>query len=96
VYSRDVVFRKIKDVVKHDVLPSKEEPEKIEFGLKDDESDSTEEQESEEEDDHTPVLRKSIRERRQPERYTPPDFRSNFVLSIIDDDPRTLREAVDS
>jgi hypothetical protein len=41
VYSRDVVFRKMKDVVKHEVLPSKEEPEKIEFDLKDDESDST-------------------------------------------------------
>jgi hypothetical protein len=28
--------------------------------------------------------------------YTPPDFRSNFSLSIIDDDPRIVREAVDS
>jgi hypothetical protein len=44
VYSRDVVFREMKDVVKHEVLPSKEEPKKIEFDLKDDESDSTEEQ----------------------------------------------------
>jgi hypothetical protein len=45
VYNRDVVFREIKDVVKHDVLLSKEELEKIELDLKDDESDSTEEQE---------------------------------------------------
>jgi hypothetical protein len=45
VYSRDVVFRGMKDVVKHEVLPSKEELEKIEFDLKDEESDSTEEQE---------------------------------------------------
>jgi hypothetical protein len=96
VYSQDVVFREIKDVVKQDVLPSKEEPEKIEFDLKDDESDSTEEHESEEEDPHTPVLRRSVRERRQPERYTPSDFHSNFALSITDDDPRTVREAVDS
>jgi hypothetical protein len=43
VYSRDVVFREMKDVVKKEVLPSKEEPEKIEFDLKDDQSDSTEE-----------------------------------------------------
>jgi hypothetical protein len=60
VYSRDVVFREMKDVVKQEVLPSKEEPEKIEFDLKDDESDSTEEHESEEEDPHTPVLRRSV------------------------------------
>jgi hypothetical protein len=36
----------MKDVVNHEFLPSKEEPEKIEFDLKDDESESTEEQES--------------------------------------------------
>ena len=45
VYSRDVVFREMKDLVKHEVLQSKEEPEKIEFDLKDDESDSTKEHE---------------------------------------------------
>jgi hypothetical protein len=60
VYRRDVVFREMKDVVKHEFLPSKEELEKIEFDPKDDESDSTEEQESEEEDPHTPVLRRSV------------------------------------
>jgi hypothetical protein len=96
VYSRDVVFREIKDVVKHEVLPSKEEPEKIEFDLKDDELESTKEQESEEEDPHTPVLRRLARERRLSERYTPYDFHSFFSLFITDDDPRTVREAVDS
>ena len=30
VYSRDVVFREVKDVVKHEFLPK--EPKKIEFG----------------------------------------------------------------
>jgi hypothetical protein len=29
-------------------------------------------------------------------RYTPPNFCSNFALSITDDDPRTVRETVDS
>jgi hypothetical protein len=96
VYSQDVVFREIKDVVKQEVLPREEEPEKIEFELKDNESDSTEEQESEEEEPHTPVLRRSVWERRKLERYTPPDFHSNFSLFITDDDPRTVREAVDS
>jgi hypothetical protein len=37
-----------------------------------------------------------MRERRKPERYSPPDFHANFSLSIIDDDPRTVREAVNS
>jgi hypothetical protein len=41
-------------------------------------------------------LRRSDRERRLPERYSPSDFRSNFALSITDDDPITVREAVDS
>ena len=35
-------------------------------------------------------------EKMLPERYTPSDFHSNFSFSIIDDDPRTVREAVDS
>jgi hypothetical protein len=91
-----VVFREMKDVVKHEVLPSKEEPEKKEFDLKDDESDSTKEQESEEEDPHTLVLRRLVRERRLPERYTQSDLCSNFSLSITDDDPRNIKEAVDS
>jgi hypothetical protein len=37
-----------------------------------------------------------VRDRRQPERYSPPDFHSNFSLSITNDDPRTFREAVNS
>jgi hypothetical protein len=41
-------------------------------------------------------LRRSVWERRQPKRYNPPDFHSNFSLSIINDDPITVREAVDS
>ena len=41
-----MVFRETNDDVKQEVLPSKEKPKKIEFDLKDDESDSTEEQES--------------------------------------------------
>jgi hypothetical protein len=35
------------------------------------------------------------RERRILERYSPSYFCSNFALSIIDDDPRTVKEAVD-
>jgi hypothetical protein len=35
-----------------------------------------------------------VREIRKPERYSPPNFHSNFALSITDDDPRIVREAV--
>eukprot|EP00253_Pinus_taeda_P002681 PITA_02681 len=38
VYNRDVVFREVKDVIKHEVQPK--EPEKIEFELKEEESNS--------------------------------------------------------
>ena len=48
VYSQDVAYREMKDVVKEEALPSKEELEKIDFDLKDHESKSTEEQELEE------------------------------------------------
>jgi hypothetical protein len=50
----------------------------------------------EEEEPHAPVLRISVREIRKLERYSPPDFLSNFSLSITDDDPITVREAMNS
>jgi hypothetical protein len=71
-----------------------EEPEKIKFELDDAKYESMKEDESEEEEPHTPVLRRSMRERWQRKRYSLPDFRANFVLFNIDDDPRTVREAV--
>ena len=64
VYSRDVVFREVKDVIKHEVQPK--EPVKIEFELKEEESDSVAEEESEDEEPQTPAVRRSARERRQP------------------------------
>eukprot|EP00253_Pinus_taeda_P030474 PITA_30474 len=93
-YSRDVVFREVKDVIKHEVQPK--EPVKIEFELKEEESDFVVEEESEDEEPQTPAVRRSARERRQPERYSPSAFCSNFALSVTDDDPRTVKEAVDS
>jgi len=62
VYNRDVVFREVKCVIKHEV-PSKE-PEKIEFELKEEESDSIAEEESKDEEPHTSGVRRSVRERR--------------------------------
>lgn len=64
--------------------------------MKDDESNSTEEHETEKEEPHNLVLRRLLRERRQLERYCPPNFHSNFSLFINDDDPRIVGEVVDS
>ena len=94
VYIQDVVFREVKFIVKHEVLPK--ELEKIDFELKENESYSTIEEDSEEEEPQTLAVRRLVRERRQPERYSPATFCSNFSLTITDDDPRTVREVVDS
>eukprot|EP00253_Pinus_taeda_P035607 PITA_35607 len=94
VYNRDVLFKEVKNGIKHDVQPK--EPEKIEFELKVEDSDSTVEEESEYEEPQTLGVRRSVRQRRQPENYNPSAFCSNFALSITDDDPRTMKEAVDS
>ena len=69
---------------------------KIEFELKEEESDSIAEEESEDEEPQTPGVRISFQERRQRERYSPSILCSNFSLSIIDDDPGTVTEVVDS
>jgi hypothetical protein len=93
----------IKMVSKQEFPPMQDEPEKIELELDDAKSESSKEEEAEEaeeeeeeEEPHTPVLRRSVRDRRKPERYSPPDFHSNFALSITDDDPRIVSEAVNS
>jgi hypothetical protein len=64
--------------------------------LDDAKSESSEEAEAKEEECHTLVLRRLVRKRRKPKKYSPPNFHSNFTLSITDDDPRTFREAVNS
>eukprot|EP00253_Pinus_taeda_P021330 PITA_21330 len=51
VYSRDMVFKEVKDVIKHEVQPK--EPVKIEFELKEEESSSVVEEESEDEEPQT-------------------------------------------
>eukprot|EP00253_Pinus_taeda_P034009 PITA_34009 len=60
------------------------------------ESDSIAEEESKDEEPKTLAVKRSVRERRQPNKYIPSAFYSNFYLSITNDDPITMREAVDS
>ena len=94
MYNCDVVFREVKYVIKHESLPK--EPEKIEFELKEEQSHSIVEEESEDEEPQTPIVIRTVEERRQPERYSPVAFYSNCALLITDDDPRTVKEAVNS
>eukprot|EP00253_Pinus_taeda_P033408 PITA_33408 len=78
VYNRDVVFREVKYFIKHEVQPKKLE--KIEFELKEEESDSTTEEESEDEEPQT----------------SSQAIDSSFSLSVIDDDPKTVKKVIDS
>eukprot|EP00253_Pinus_taeda_P031638 PITA_31638 len=89
--SKKCIFIGYKDGLK--VLPK--ELEKIDFELKEEESNSTAEEESKDEEPKTPIVRRSIRERRQPERYSPSAFYSKFSLSITNDDPKTVKKVVD-
>ena len=88
------MFIEVKNFIKNEILPK--EPEKIEFQLKEEKSDSIAEQDSEDEEPQNLAIRRSVQERRQLERYSPYAFCSNFSLTITDDDPITVREAVDS
>jgi hypothetical protein len=42
------------------------------------------------------VVRRSERVRKIVERYSPPNFHSTFVLTSIDDEPKSVSEAIDS
>jgi hypothetical protein len=56
-------------VSKQEFLPTQDEPEKIELELDDAKYKSSEEEEAkEEEEPHTPVLRRSVRDKRKLER----------------------------
>eukprot|EP00253_Pinus_taeda_P028451 PITA_28451 len=85
-YEKCIIIGEVKYVIKHEFQPK--EPEKIEFELK--------EEESADEEPQTPAMKRSVRERRQPERYSPSTFCSKFSLSITDDDPKTVKEVVNS
>eukprot|EP00253_Pinus_taeda_P005617 PITA_05617 len=89
-------FKEFKALVENQIEKKIKEPKKIEFEIKEEESDPTAEEESEDEEPQTLGVRRSVRERRQQERYSPSTFCSNFSLSITDYDPRTVKEAVDS
>ena len=92
-----MVFREVKNTSRNE--DESKGPEKTEFEIMDEGADVVEEEllESEEEVDlQTPAVRRSDHERRLVDRYSPPDFRSAFVLSVVNDEPISVKEAVSS
>ena len=72
-------------------------PKEMEFELKNEGSDYFEEESLESDDEvelQTPTLRRYQRVRRLFERYNPHYFHSSFILSIINDEPRSVNDAV--
>ena len=92
-----MVFREVKNTSKNE--DESKGPEKAEFEIMDEGVDSVEEEliESEEEVDlQTLAMRRSDHERRPVDRYSPPNFHFAFVLSTVSDEPRSIKEAVNS
>jgi hypothetical protein len=98
VYSRDVVFRDVGRKSESEVVQTKNNPEKVRFELRnEEEGDSNESIESDEEvEQPTLVVKRSERVRKLVERYSLPDFRSAFVLTTTDEEPKSVKEVVDS
>jgi hypothetical protein len=66
------------------------------FEQRNKEDDSDESTKSKEEvEQQTLVVRRSERIRKLVERYNPPNFHSAFVLTAIDDEPKSVGEAID-
>ena len=85
-----MIFREIERTSRNDDIPKEKQPEKIKFKMKNEGGfDSPKEEDSFELDEevqpHIFVLMRSDRVRRKDERYSPPNFRSTFVLSTIND-----------
>lgn len=67
---------------------------KVEFNLNENSCESN--KSVEEVEQQTPVVRRSGREKHQPERYSPPEYHYDFALTNIKGDPRLVEESIDS
>jgi hypothetical protein len=97
VYSPDVVFREVGGKSEpEEVVQTENNPDTMWFELRNEEDDSNELTEYEEEVEQlTSVVRRSERIRKLVERYSLLDFCSTFVLTTIDDEPKSVDEEVD-
>jgi hypothetical protein len=82
--------------LRKEIVQTKNNPETVRFELRYEEDDSDELTKSEEEvEQPTSMVRRSKRVRKPFERYSSPKFRSIFVLTTIDDEPKSVGETVD-
>jgi hypothetical protein len=73
------------------------EPEKLVLELRNEEHDFDESNESDEKVESLTLVIWMFEQVRKPtEGYSPSDFHSAFVLSTTNDEPRSIKEAVDS
>ena len=89
-----MVFREVKRTSKNEDDTKEKGQEKMEFELNNEGSNSFEEESSESDDEvelKTPTLRRYDHVRRPVERYSPPNFHFAFVLSSINDEPRSIK-----
>ena len=94
-----MVFREVKNTSRNEDEPKEKGPDRMEFEIMNEGFDSVEEELSESDEEvelQTPALRRSDHVRRPVERYSPPDFHSAFVLFVVDDEPRSVKEAISS
>jgi hypothetical protein len=97
MYSRDVIFREVGGTSRTKEDQMEKEPEKMVFKLRNEENDSNESIESNEEvEQPTLVVRRYGCIRKPIERYNPLDLCFAFVLSTSYDEPKLVREVVDS
>jgi hypothetical protein len=91
-----VVFGEVRRTSKFEEVQTEKEPKKLVFELWNVEHDSNDSIESNEEvEQPNPVVRRSERLRKSVERYNPPNFHSAFVLSVIDEEPKSVIEVAD-
>jgi hypothetical protein len=98
MYSRDVFFKEFggKSEPEEDVQ-IENNTDTVQFELRNKEDDSDESTESAEEVEQlTLVVRRSERIKKRVERYILPDFRSTFVLTAIDDEPKLVGETIET
>lgn len=99
VYSQDVIFKRVKRISRNEDESKEKGLEKRAFELKNEGSDSFGEESSKLDDEvelQTLFLRRFYHVRRLFERYSSPNFHFSFVLSTINDEPRSVKETVSS
>jgi hypothetical protein len=98
VHIQDVVSREVGSMSEpKEIIQTKNNPEKVWFELRNEEDDLDESTKSyEEEEQPTPIVRRSERMIKTIERNIPSKLCSAFMLTTTENEPKSVREAVDS